>query len=210
MTLPDYSYEKKAHKNGFRVVAGMDEVGRGSFAGPVVAGVVAFVSDPKPGILDAGHIRINDSKKLTPKQREKSAFWIKHGAFCYGIGKASVLEINRFGIKKASEIAFRRAIKNCGRRIDYLLIDAFYVPYIKGLRRKNQKPIIKGDAKSVSIAAASIIAKVYRDGLMTKLNQNSKFKKYRWDKNKGYGTLSHRMAIKKYGVTRLHRKDFVD
>ncbi len=241
---PDFSFENKAHKKGYGVVAGVDEVGRGSFAGPVVAAAVAFaqinnyqsifskskiervtrvgepqVRDPKlvrrrKGLgvderQDPPQIIINDSKKMNPAQREISSFWIKRNALCYGIGKASVGEINKFGIKKATETAFRRAIKNCNRRIDYLLIDAFYVPYVRGLRRKNQTPIIKGDTKSLSIAAASIIAKVYRDKLMTNLSKKLKYGKYHWDINKGYGTKIHREAIKKYGSTRLHRKKFV-
>lgn len=209
MTFPDFSFEKKIYKKGYRVIAGMDEVGRGSFAGPVVAAAVAFAPNSKFEILNSKQIRINDSKKLNSKQRELASFWIKRNVTCYGIGKASVGEINKFGIKKASEMAFRRAIKNCNKRIDYLLIDAFYIPFIKGLRRRNQLPIIKGDTKSLSIAAASIIAKVYRDKLMTTLSQNSKYKKYKWDENKGYGTLSHRKAIKKYGPTRYHRKGFI-
>ncbi len=232
MTLPDFSYEKKAHKKGFKMIAGMDEVGRGCFAGPVVTGVVVFklegwraAGSPKAGDplwVDLGLTRdrtpiskdvgivINDSKKLSPKNRELAAFWIKKNAYCYGIGKASVGEINKFGIKKACEMAFRRAIKNTNKKIDYLLVDAFYIPYIKGLRRKNQNPIIKGDTKSISIAAASIIAKVYRDRLMDKLSQDPRYKKYKWDINKGYGTLIHRNAIKKFGTTRLHRKQFVE
>jgi len=239
MTLPDFFFEKKVYKKGYRVIAGMDEVGRGSFAGPVVAAAVAFKEGVLPPSFDRGpvsrqpqihpqgdpgfgaprrspplnqdpRITINDSKKLNSRQRELASFWIKRNALCYGIGSASVSQINKLGIKKASEIAFRKAIKNCNKRIDYLLIDAFYIPYVKGLRRKNQKPIIKGDTKSVSIAAASIIAKVYRDKLMTKLAQQTKYKKYSWDKNKGYGTLDHRKALKKYGLTRLHRKKFVE
>lgn len=210
MNLPDSSFEKKIAEKGFRVIAGVDEVGRGSFAGPVVAGCVAFRQIPNSKNQISNTIEINDSKKLNPKQREKANFWIKKNALCYGVGWASVSQINKFGIKKASEIAFRKAIKNCGRRIDYLLIDAFYIPYVKGLRRKNQKPIINGDAKSFSIAAASIIAKVYRDKLMGKLAEDPKYKKYLWDKNKGYGTLSHRKAIKKYGLSRFHRKKFVE
>ncbi|KKR41994.1 ribonuclease HII [Candidatus Woesebacteria bacterium RIFOXYC1_FULL_41_14] len=210
MTLPDFSFEKSISKKGYGIVAGVDEVGRGSFAGPVVAGCVAFRQNPNSDNQPPNNIRINDSKKLNSKQRELASFWIKRNAFCYGIGWASVTQINKLGIKKASEIAFRRAIKNCNRRIDYLLIDAFYIPYIKGLRRKNQKPIIKGDTKSVSIAAASIVAKVYRDKLMDNLSNRPKYKKYAWDKNKGYGTLSHRKAIIKYGTTSLHRKKFVE
>jgi len=204
MTLPDFFFESKAHKKGYSVVAGVDEVGRGSFAGPVVAGAVVFKDEVLPRIV------INDSKKLSPKKRELSSFWIKRNALAYGIGKASVGEINKFGIKKATETAFRRAIKNCNKRIDYLLIDAFYIPYVRGLRRKNQMPIIKGDAKSLSIAAASIVAKVYRDKLMTNLSKKPKYRKYHWDINKGYGTKIHREAIKKYGLTKLHREKFVD
>ncbi|MGA3292284.1 MAG: ribonuclease HII [Candidatus Microgenomates bacterium] len=214
MTLPDFSFEKKLQKQGYKFIAGVDEVGRGCFAGPVVAAAVAFVpiNNYQFTIFNKlqNKIIINDSKQLTPRQRELASFWIKRNAYCYGIGKAGVGEINKFGIKKATEIAFRKAIKNCNERIDYLLIDAFYIPYVKGLRRKNQKPIIKGDTKSISIAAASIIAKVYRDSLMTNLNKNPKYRKYKWAKNKGYGTKQHQEAIKKYGSTRQHRKQFVE
>ena len=206
MNLPDFSFEKTVSKKGYRIIAGMDEVGRGCFAGPVVAGAVVF------GLNDKWENppKINDSKKLTPRQREIADKWIRKNALVFGIGKSSVAQINKFGIKKASEIAFRKAIKNCGIEINYILIDAFYVSYVRGLRRKNQKPIIKGDTKSISIAAASIIAKVYRDKLMAKLSNNRKYKKYGWDKNKGYGTLIHRNVIQKYGLTRLHRKKFVE
>ncbi len=206
MTSPDWSYEEKTWKRGFKLVAGIDEVGRGSFAGPVVAGCVVF-SDTSEIPLG---IRINDSKKLTAAQRELASEWIKENAFAFGIGQANVTQINKFGIKKASEIAFRKAILNCKVKIDYLLIDAFYIPYVKGLRRKNQLAIIKGDGKSISIAAASIIAKVYRDSLMVTLSKQPKYKKYGWGKNKGYGTREHRNAIKKHGITFKHRIQFVE
>ncbi len=208
MTYPDFIYENRLRKQGYKFIAGVDEVGRGCFAGPVVAGCVIFPSDSKFRIPDPA--LINDSKKLTSRRRVIADKWIRKNAAAFGIGQASVSQINRLGIKKASEIAFRKAIKNTGVEINYLLIDAFYIPYVKDLRRKNQKPIVKGDTKSVSIAAASIIAKVYRDDLMTRLGRQSKFRKYRWGKNKGYGTLEHRVAIKKYGSTRQHRKQFVD
>lgn len=181
----------------------MDEVGRGSFAGPVVAGTVAFSPDLKVGV------KINDSKKLTPRQREIANKWIKNNALAWGIGEAGVGKINKFGIKKATEIAFRKAINNCKPEINFLLIDAFFVPYVRGLRRKNQLPIINGDEKSLSIAAASIIAKVYRDNLMASLAKKPKYRKYKWQKNKGYGTKEHQKAIRRYGVTKLHRKLFV-
>jgi ribonuclease HII len=236
MRLPDFSFEKKLHRQGYKLIAGVDEVGRGCFAGAVVAGCVVFGLD---GVLPLGSpkafppanklgapslgppasrhpsVIINDSKRLSQKQREIADKWIRKNAYAFGIGLASVAQINKLGIKKATEIAFRKAIVNCKStsssavKIDYLLIDAFYIPYVKGLRRKNQKAIVKGDALSISIAAASIIAKVYRDKLMTVLAKEPKFRKYKWHKNKGYGTTEHREIIRKHGATRLHRKQFV-
>lgn len=213
-TYPNFLFENHLRNLGYKFIAGVDEVGRGCFAGPVVAAAVAFApnSNFQLPIFNqfSKKIIINDSKKLSPKQREIADEWIRKNALAWGIGQASVSQINKLGIKKASEIAFRRAIVNCKLSINYLLIDAFYIPYVKGLRRKNQKPIIKGDTKSVSIAAASIIAKVFRDKLMTDLDKRPKFRKYKWAKNKGYGTLEHRKAIKKYGLTRYHRNQFVE
>ena len=206
MNKPDFSFEKRLWKRGFITVAGCDEVGRGCFAGPVVAGCVAFQGEA----LEPQTVMINDSKKMTVKQRELASFWIRKNALSYGIGKASVTQINKLGIKKSTEIAFRKAISNSGKKIDYLLVDAFYLPYVKGLRRKKQTPIIKGDSKSFSIAAASIIAKVYRDNLMNKIAHKRVYEKYCWERNKGYGTLEHRKAILKYGISRMHRKQFVE
>ena len=206
--LPDFKFERSLWKVGYKVVAGVDEVGRGCFAGSVVTGCVAFEKDtniPDP-------ITINDSKKLRPRQREIAAVWIKKNALTWGIGEASVSEINRLGMGKATKIAFRRAIAQAQKKanIDFLLIDAFYIPYVSGLRRKNQKAIIDGDEKSISIAAASIIAKVYRDKKMQTLGKAAKFKKYGWGRNKGYGTREHQNAIRDHGITRHHRKVFVE
>lgn len=206
MRLPDFSFEKNLYKKGYKYIAGVDEVGRGSFSGPVVAGCVVF---PSVG-WKTPRIKINDSKMLSPKQRDLADKWIRKNAKAFGIGQASVSQINRFGIKKASEIAFRKAIVNCKLPINYLLVDAFYIPYVKGLRRRNQKAIVKGDTKVISIAAASVIAKVYRDNLMRSLGEKPRYRKYGWDRNKGYGTRQHRNAIKKYGITPQHRKQFVD
>ena len=216
-SLPDFRYENYRWHRGFTNVAGVDEVGRGCFAGPVVAGCVVFDKNTiftlKGETLQGSRkIIINDSKQLTPKQRETADKWIRKNALTFGIGQAGVAEINKLGIKKASEIAFRKAIKNASIRVprtEYLLIDAFYIPYVKGLRRKNQRAIVKGDTKSISIAAASIIAKVYRDNLMLKLSKRPKYRKYGWGRNKGYGTREHQAAIKKYGITRQHRLAFV-
>jgi len=110
-------------------------------------------------------------------------------------------------------MAFRKSIaqakKRLGKRIDYLLIDAFFIPFVRGNPRDRQMAIIDGDEKSLSIAAASIIAKVYRDKIMLRLGKRPKFKKYGWGRNKGYGTKAHQSAIRKYGITRYHRKAFV-
>ena len=165
-------------------------------------------------------------------QREKAARWIKKNSHAWGVGVGSVAEINKLGMSKATNSAFRRAVSQVNQkintRVDYLLVDAFYIPYVRGLRvgkknglnqRRNPKTlingsrqlaIINGDEKSFSIAAASIIAKVYRDKLMEKIGFLSKYKKYGWIENKGYGTKKHQEAIKKYGVTHYHRKRFVE
>lgn len=234
-SYPDFSFENKLWKNGLNFAAGCDEVGRGCFAGPVVAGVCVFSKNTISTMkgLPLQGIRINDSKKLTAFQREKANSWIKKNCLAWGIGVGSVAEINKRGIVKATNSAFRRAISDAsGRlrcRIEYLLIDAFYIPYVRGMfmpskseklkNRKikepnkykfcgNQLAIVNGDQKSISIAAASIIAKVYRDNIMKVLSD--KYNKYGWDKNKGYGTKAHQGAIINFGMTKHHRKTFVE
>lgn len=233
-------FENKVIKKGFGVIAGADEVGRGSLSGPVVAGCVIF-NKKQLAVISADMVGrnneiplINDSKKLSEKQRILADSWIRKNALSYGFGKASVNEVNKRGIVKAAHSAFRRAVSIAQRtnniRVEYLLIDAFYIPNIKGLPIPKNRPylvnkinkqqntqaidgrqmaIIKGDEKSFTIACASIIAKVYRDKLMQRLAKNLKYKKYEWEKNKGYGTKDHINAIKKYGITNLHRKLFV-
>lgn len=225
--MPDFSYEKKLWKKGFKFVAGTDEVGRGAWMGSVVAAAVVWPESFRPPSRNLYRSRIksrmtipkiDDSKKLKPKQREKAEVWIKENCLAWGIGEASVRDINSKGLGPASRIAFRKAVGDCNRRlalqglalqiqIDFLLVDAFYIPYTKGIKRKNQLAIIKGDAKSYSIAAASIIAKVYRDKLIQQLAK--KHPEYGWGRNKGYGTKEHQEAILKHGQTRLHRKQFI-
>ncbi len=224
MKLPNFSFEKKLWEKGFKFVAGLDEVGRGSFAGPVVAGCVVFKSETKI----PKNIYINDSKKVTSKRRKITNKWIAKNAFTWGTGEVTAGVINRVGMSKAAQMAFRRAIGNANkrmqRRIDYLLIDAFFVPYVRNLpmrrkvARKNhnlkdgrarQRAIVKGDQKSVSIAAASIVAKVYRDKIMKSLSEKPRYVRYQWDKNKGYGTKEHGRAIRKFGMSKYHRKQFV-
>ena len=189
--------ESQLWEQGFKLICGIDEVGRGCFAGPVVAGAVIFPQNIK---LPEG---IADSKLLKPKERERLADEIKKVAQSYAIAEICVNCINKFGIGKATQMAFRKAIKNLSINPDFVIIDAFYV---KHLNRKKQKPVKGGDQLSVSIAAASIIAKVYRDKLMKNLHK--KYPNYGFARHKGYGTKIHQNAIKKYGLTKLHRKSF--
>lgn len=238
MKIPDFSYEKKYRKQGFAFVIGIDEVGRGPLAGPVIACACmlknkiknAKIKNKFEGIYKLG---IDDSKKLSPKKREELAREISK-YFHIGIGKSSVSDINKLGIVKATERAMTCAIKSLiaqnpkslPRRqtgdirtpkqssifIDFsnifLLVDGFRLKHFIFKDFKNQEAIIKGDGKSISIAAASIMAKVYRDKLMTRLA--GKYPQYSWERNKGYGTGEHISAIKLYGLTKHHRFLFVD
>lgn len=210
-SLPDFKEEEKLWRKGYKVVIGVDEVGRGAFAGPLVAGAVAFfalgsIRNFSSDILNLG---INDSKLLRPNQRKILAKVIKKYCLAYGIGKVGVATINRIGIVKATAIAMRKAvasIKNKSAKC-FVLVDAFHIKYLWGIGLKNQKAIIKGDQKSISIAAASIIAKVYRDSLMQELTK--RYRRYHWGRNKGYGTRQHQKEILENGITTLHRKQFV-
>lgn len=203
---PSFKFEKKYWNKGCQIVAGCDEVGRGCFAGPVFTAVAIF----SPKTIKTPNIPIiRDSKKMTALQRKKSSEWIKESCLNYGIGLADVSLINKIGIKKATDFAFRKAIANCKTKIEKLLIDAFYIPYVNGVRKNNQHPIIKGDSISFSIACASIIAKVERDSLMEQIGETKEFKKYDWFHNKGYGTKKHQEAILKHGITKYHRTQFV-
>jgi ribonuclease HII len=225
MQLPDFSYERQLWEIGMEHVAGIDEVGRGCFAGPLFAGCVVFPNDLTIRKIEAEEIYINDSKQLKPNQRRSISKWIKANCVTWGVGEVSVSQINRLGMTRATATAFRRALSKAREkskaRIEYLLIDAFYVPYTRDYPiSKNIKEIFdfnsrqlaikKGDAKSISIAAASIIAKVERDKRMLRLSKREKYKIYGWGRNKGYGTKEHRQAIKRYGITKMHRKQFVE
>ena len=197
MILPTLDLEQKLWKKGYKLVCGIDEVGRGSFAGPVVAGAVVF---PKGVNLPEG---IADSKLLKPRQREKLAELIKQSALFWAVGEVPIAKINKYGIGKATQMAFRKALRLLSVPADYVLIDAFY---IRHLNRKRQQAVKDGDKICASISAASIIAKVHRDKLMKKLHK--KYPKYGFAKHKGYGTKLHRQAIRSYGLSRIHRKSF--
>ena len=187
--------EKKLWDQGYRYIAGVDEAGRGPLAGPVVAAAVIF----SPGVVIAG---LNDSKQLSAKIREKLFELIIIRAEAYGIGSATRAEIDRLNIHVASMLAMRRALERLCFPPDYVLVDGFSIagcPF-------RQKAVKGGDARSLSVAAASILAKVTRDRIMTDLND--RYPVYRFDQNKGYGTFEHRQAILKYGSCIEHRRSF--
>ena len=187
-------YERKY--SGYAYVCGLDEVGRGPLAGPVVAGAVIL---PK----DCDILYINDSKKLTEKKREELYDIIMEKAIATGIGYASVERIDEINILQATYEAMRDAISKLSVLPDILLNDAVTIPQVD----IKQVPIIKGDAKSISIGAASIIAKVTRDRLMTEYD--AIFPEYGFASNKGYGSAQHIKAIQTYGPTPIHRKSFI-
>lgn len=195
--FPTLNLEIKLWHEGYRYICGLDEVGRGCFAGPVVVGAVVFPEDVK---LPEG---IADSKLLRPKQREKLSEEIKRVALDWAVAEIGVRDINKVGIGKATQMAFRKAVKSLSIKADFVVIDAFYV---KHLSRKRQKAVKDGDKICASISAASIIAKVYRDGLMVKIHE--KYPHYGFLKHKGYGTKQHQEAIKKFGLSKIHRISF--
>ena len=187
-------YEREYERFGY--ICGIDEVGRGPLAGPVVAGAVIL---PK----DCDILYINDSKQLSEKKREELYDIIMEKAVACGIGYASPERIDEINILQATYEAMRQAIANLSVQPDVLLNDAVNIPQVN----IKQVPIIKGDAKSISIGAASIIAKVTRDRLMADYAQV--FPEYDFAGNKGYGSASHIEALKKYGPTPIHRKSFI-
>tara|TARA_B100000768_G_C11195990_1_gene339506 strand:+ start:171 stop:815 length:645 start_codon:yes stop_codon:yes gene_type:complete len=192
---PDYLLERRLSEEGYLTVAGVDEVGRGPLAGPVVAAAV---------ILDKNNIPVglNDSKKLSKKRREELFVQILETSI-YSIGEASVIEIDKLNIYHASHLAMCRAINGLPDEPQYALIDGNKVP------EKLQTPalaVVKGDSKSLSISAASIVAKVSRDNYMVDLAQH--YPEYGWEKNAGYPTKAHIFALKKCGVTPHHRVSF--
>lgn len=197
MITPTLEIETKLWQQGYTHICGLDEVGRGCFAGPVAVGAVIF---PPDIVLPKG---IADSKLLTPQKRERLTEEIKKIALAWSVAEISVCDINKAGIGKATQMAFRKALRLLSQKADFVLIDAFYIKHFSG---KKQKPVKDGDKICASISAASIIAKVYRDNLMVKLHQ--KYPRYNFARHKGYGTKEHREAIKKNGLSKVHRKSF--
>ncbi len=195
MSTPDYTLEQSVHAQGYLRVAGVDEVGRGPRAGPVTAAAV---------VLDPNHIPegLNDSKKLSPKRRAAVLEALMDCAEV-SIAHASVEEIDEHNILRASHIAMVRALEGLKTPPDFALIDGNLIP--RGMPVPAQA-VVKGDALSVSIAAASIAAKIRRDLLMVELAQQ--FPGYGWDRNAGYPSKQHREALQNLGVTPHHRRSF--
>ena len=189
-------FEEQAWESGFKFVAGIDEVGRGCLAGPVIAG--ACILDPAKDLPK----RLNDSKQLTVKQRDEIALELKENCIAYAIGRVSAEEIDRINILEATKLAMRLAIDSLLPRADFLLIDALV---LKGITLP-QRSIIKGDSISASIAAASILAKTHRDELMHAFEND--YPEYGFAENVGYGTKRHLDALRTNGPCPLHRKTF--
>lgn len=194
--MPDYSIERKCRSEGYSFICGVDEAGRGPLCGPVFAAACIL---PDGLIIDG----LNDSKKLSEKKREALFDIITEKAIAFSVASASVEEIDRMNILEADLLAMRRAIDGLSVRADYALIDGnicrgFDIP---------AKAVIKGDSLSMSIAAASVLAKVSRDRLCTELDRE--YPMYGIAKNKGYGTKDHIAALTKYGPSPIHRKKFI-
>ncbi|HVZ58564.1 MAG TPA: ribonuclease HII [Patescibacteria group bacterium] len=200
-TSPTFNEEQQCWYKGYKFVAGIDEVGRGAFAGPLVTAAVIF--RPRATFQDNDLWRVNDSKLLTPSQREKLAVKIKKEALCFAIAEIPVNYINRYGVGKAAQLGFYQVATTLCHRPDFCLIDAFL---IKKLKRISQKALIHGDSLSYSIAAASILAKVYRDGLMRDLETQDP--RYGFARHKGYGTQLHQQKLQQHGLSIFHRTSF--
>ena len=197
-TAPDYSEESILIDKGYSLIAGLAEVGRGTLAGPVVAGVVILPVNPEyPWVKD-----IRDSKMLTPKRRERILKDMEKDCLAIQTGSASAAEIDQDGIVKATSLAMERALKSLPLEPQYLLLDAFPLPEIN----IPQKAIVKGDVHCLSIAAASIAAKVFRDKIM--VEKDKTYPGYGFASNKGYGTKEHLDQLSKEGPCDIHGYSF--
>ena len=194
--MPTYEFETAALEAGYTVVAGTDEAGRGPLAGPVYAAAVIL---PQGLVIDG----LNDSKKITEKKREKLFDVICKEAISYGIAYATPEEIDEYNILNASQLAMRRAVAMLNPTPDLVLVDG-------NIAREfpmDAKPVVKGDALSMSIAAASILAKVSRDRVMAELAKE--YPQYQLEKHKGYPTPLHMSLVREFGPSPIHRKTFL-
>ena len=195
--MPDYSYEKAAETSGFKLICGVDEAGRGPLAGPVCAAAVILPQDLEIEGL-------NDSKKLSEKKREQLFDIITEKAIAYCVAFGTLEEIEEKNILQATFLAMNRAIEGLEQKADFALIDGNKIPL--GIKIP-AAAIVKGDAKSMSIAAASILAKVSRDRLL--MEYDKKYPEYQFAKHKGYGTKLHTDLIKEFGPCEIHRLSFL-
>ncbi|MCU0623067.1 MAG: ribonuclease HII [Gemmatimonadaceae bacterium] len=189
-------YERDLRAAGHAIVAGLDEVGRGPLAGPVVACAIVMPAD---GRRLAG---VDDSKALSPETRERLARAIRASAVAVGVGAASVREIDRLNILHATTLAMRRALARLAPRADHVVLDGRPMPTLG----TPHLAVVKGDATCYSVACASIVAKVLRDALMARLAR--RYPAYAWDRNVGYGTAVHLAALQARGATPHHRRSF--
>jgi ribonuclease HII len=189
-------FEDEARARGFRLVAGVDEVGRGALAGPVVA--AAVILDPTRPFPEG----LDDSKKLTPKKRERIAGEILQTAVAFAVGQVEPEDIDRLNILQASRLAMTEALKQLDPCADYLLIDAVQLRELE----LPQKAIIHGDSISASIAAASVLAKTYRDALMRAFHEI--YPQYNFARHVGYSTREHLAALREHGPCAIHRQSF--
>lgn len=194
--MVDYSIENEYREKGFNIICGVDEAGRGPLAGPVYAAAVILPSDC---VIEG----LNDSKKLTEKKREALFDKIKEKALAYGIASADEKEIDEINILNATFLAMKRAIDSLSVKPDLALIDGNQKPHTD----IEEVTVVKGDAKSMSIAAASVLAKVSRDRFM--LEMAEKYPQYEFARHKGYGTKLHYEKIAQYGVCDIHRRTFL-
>lgn len=197
MPPPSLREEFALRQAGYKWIAGLDEAGRGAWAGPVVAGAVVLPLDRED--LPAALAAVRDSKRLTPQKREFLLPIVEEVALASAVGRAEPAEIDRMGIAPATRLAMTRALHALGRQPDFLLLDAFPLPESP----LPQRAIVHGDALCLSIAAASILAKVTRDRWMCELDGD--FPGYGLARHKGYGTAAHRRALDRLGPTPLHR-----
>jgi ribonuclease HII len=197
---PDISFESGLWEQGYQIVAGLDEAGRGALAGPVSAGAVVF-SAGKPDLCERLQ-GVRDSKVMTAPARARWESEIKAAALSWGVGFASAQEIDQIGIVSATFLAMSRALVQLSCEVDYLLVDYLTLPDMK----IPQIPLVKGDARSLSIASGAILAKTARDALLIEMDEM--FPGYGFSSNKGYATKTHRTAIKDLGPCAEHRRTF--
>lgn len=195
--MANFDYENHYWWSGKEVVVGLDEAGRGPIAGPLVIGICVF-----PPFYD--NYEINDSKQLSDKKRRELFEIIKRDAIYYNYEIISIEEIDQYNIYSATQMGMERAIKRMNLEVEAILTDAMPLPHID--KTIPLEAIIKGDSKSVTIAAASIIAKVTRDDIMIELDK--KYPNYNLKQNKGYCTAEHVRLLKEYGITDIHRKTY--